>query len=155
MVASFRFWVPLRSVKSHNSAFFILYLKTNKTKRLITMIKVEKVSILIVNPHARKSKGIVGMAKWSTMPDLDDLWPSVAGSMAKSDRIYGQIKLQAWPWPWWPCRILRLCCLGLASVFFLSSEQRSAGVVRWYNDSYPLYPQISLDWIIDIFWHLL
>ena len=109
MVASFRFWVPLRSVKSHNSAFFILYLKTNKTKRLITMIKVEKVSILIVNPHARKSKGIVGMAKWPTMPDLADLWPSVAGSMAKSDRIYGQIKLQAWPWPWWPYRILRPC----------------------------------------------
>ena len=93
MVASFRFWVPLRSVKSHNSAFFILYLKTNKTKRLITMIKVEKVSILIVNPHARKSKGIVGMAKWPTMPDFADLWPFVAWSMAKSDGIYGQIKL--------------------------------------------------------------
>ena len=43
------------------------------------------------------------------MPDLADLWPSVAGSMAKSDRIYGQIKLQAWPWPWWPYRILRPC----------------------------------------------
>ena len=41
------------------------------------------------------------------MPDLADLWPSVAGSMAKSDRIYGQIKLQAWQWPWWPYRILR------------------------------------------------
>ena len=93
MVASFRFWVPLRSVKSHNSAFFILYLKTNKTKRLITMIKVEKVSILIVNPHARKSKGIVGMAKWPTMPDFADLWPFVAGSMAKCDGIYGQIEL--------------------------------------------------------------
>ena len=43
------------------------------------------------------------------MPDLADLWPSVAGSMAKSDRIYGKIKLQAWPWPWWPYRILRPC----------------------------------------------
>ena len=27
------------------------------------------------------------------MPDFADLWPFVAGSMAKSDGIYGQIKL--------------------------------------------------------------
>ena len=27
------------------------------------------------------------------MPDFADLWPFVAGSMVKSDRIYGQIKL--------------------------------------------------------------
>ena len=45
--------------------------------------------------HARKSNGIVGMAKGPTMPDLGDLWPSLTGSMAKSGRIYGQIKLQA------------------------------------------------------------
>ena len=43
--------------------------------------------------QARNSKGIVGMAKWPTMPKFDWFWPSVAGSMAKSDRIYGQMKL--------------------------------------------------------------
>ena len=43
--------------------------------------------------QARNSKGIVGMAKLSTMPRFDSFWPSVAGSMAKSDRIYGQMKL--------------------------------------------------------------
>ena len=36
--------------------------------------------------QARKSKGIVGMAKWPTMADL---WPSVAGSMAKQNLSHG------------------------------------------------------------------
>ena len=42
--------------------------------------------------QARNSKGIVGMAKWQTMPRFGWFWPIVAGSMAKSDRIYGQMK---------------------------------------------------------------
>ena len=51
------------------------------------------VTTLSNHVQARNSKGIIGMAKWPTMPDFADLWPFVAGSMAKSDRIYGQIKL--------------------------------------------------------------
>ena len=43
------------------------------------------------------------------MLDLADWWRSVAGSVAKSDWIYGQIKLEAWSWPWWPYQILHLC----------------------------------------------
>ena len=44
-------------------------------------------------------KVIVGTAKCPTMPDLADLWPSVAASN-------GQIELQKWPWPWWPYQVL-------------------------------------------------
>ena len=30
-------------------------------------------------------------------------------SMAKSDCFYGQMKSQAWSWPWWPCQNLCPC----------------------------------------------